>query len=258
MSLTHCGTQSVVLDPSGVQEILELTRNHDQQLRETRQDLLRAETNLRSERQGKWPVLAASAGAGAAALATLQIPDVMLYAREGLASALAAAERILSDGVVIFVAAIVVIVLAAAGMLLAWALRKVSPRIVARDLMEQFTLRQGVSAMTFSDDSLEDVAISVGVLTRRPHVFPKRRRLLPATTPSLASSVTSLLHRATDAAPPPAAPPEDDRFHARKRVIKLDTARRSVQRSVAQTSGQRPLWAISCLGDANDRAAELV
>jgi hypothetical protein len=256
MSLTHCGTQSVLLDPSGVQEIMELTRNHDQQLREARQDLLRAETNLRSERQGKWPVLAVSAGAGAVALATLQIPDVMLHTRELLASALAAAQHILSDGGVIFVAAVMAIVLVAAAILLAWALRKVSPRIVARDLMEQFTLRQGVSAMAFSDDSLDDVAISVGVLTRRPHWFPKRRRLLPA-TPSLASSVTSLLHRATDAAPPPATPPKDGRFHAGERVIKLDTARRGVQRSVARVPGQRPLWAISCLGDANDRTVGL-
>jgi hypothetical protein len=202
MSLTHSGTQSVLLDPSSVQEILELSRGHDQQLREARQDLLRAETNLRSERWGKWPVLAASAGAGAVALATLQIPDLIPHIRERIAPVLAVAGRVLSDGVVIFVVAVVVIMLAAAAILLTWALRKVSPRIVARGLMEQFTLRQGVSAMAFSDDSLDDVAISVGILTRRPHLFPKRRRPVPA-TPSLASSVTSLLHRATDAAPAP-------------------------------------------------------
>src|SRR5688572_17265960 len=106
MSLTHSGTQSVLLDPSSVQEILELSRGHDQELREARQDLLRAETNLRLERRWNWPVLAVSAGAGAVVLATLQMPDVALLVRERIASALAAAERILSDGVVVFVAAV--------------------------------------------------------------------------------------------------------------------------------------------------------
>ena len=206
MSLTHSGTQSVLLDPSSVQEILELSRSHDQQLREARQDLLRAETNLRSGQRWKWPVLAASAGAGAVALATLQIPDVMPHIRERSGSALATAQRVLSDGVVISGLVFLVIVLAAVAIFLVWTFRRTSPRIAARNLMERFALGEGVSAVAFSDDSLDDVAISIGILTRRPHLFPRRRRFLP-TTLSLASSVTSLLHRATDTAPP-GAPPE--------------------------------------------------
>jgi hypothetical protein len=229
MSLTHCGTQSVLLDPSSVQEILELSRGHDQQIREVRQDLLRAETNLRSERREKWPLLAASAGAGAVVLATLQIPDVILQIRGRVSSALTAAERILSDGFVIFTVAVLMIVAVGAAILIAWALNRVSPRIVARDLMERFALRGGVSAMAFSNDSLDDVANSIGILTRRRPLFPKRSWLLP-TGASLASSVTSLLHRATDAAPPPDAPTGKYRFRTGEQVIELDAARRSAHR----------------------------
>jgi hypothetical protein len=209
MSLTHSGTQSVLLDPSSVQEMLELSRGHDQQLREARQDLLRAETNLRTERRWSWPVLAASAGAGAVALAALQIPDVMPRIRERAGSSLAAVQGVLSDDFVIvglsipnLVLAFLVVVLIVGAMLLAWTAKKTSPRIAARNLMEQFALGENVSAIAFSDDSIDDVAISIGILTRRPRLFPRRRRLVP-TTPSMASSVTSLLHRATDAAPAP-------------------------------------------------------
>jgi hypothetical protein len=219
MSLTHSGTQSVMLDPSSVQEMLELSRGHDQQLREMRQDLLRAETNLRTERRWSWPVLAASASAGAVALATLQIPDVMPRIRERAESSLAAAQRVLSDSFVTagfpvpnFILAFLMIGLVAGAILLAWKFRETSPRKAARNLMERFAQGQGISAIAFSDDSIHDVAISIGILTRRHRMFPKGRGLLP-TTPSLAVSVTSLLHRATDAAPASGARAEEYRFN---------------------------------------------
>ena len=52
----RAGTLPVTLEPRLVVEVLSLARQHDEMLKEARQDLFRAETKLNVERRWKWPV----------------------------------------------------------------------------------------------------------------------------------------------------------------------------------------------------------
>jgi hypothetical protein len=185
MIFDRSGTQTITLDPAKVQEILNLSRDHDEQLKEARQDLVRAETRLLMERQWKWPVIAASAGAGALMLVGLQMPGVMPKVSKMLAAtadygwSVATGDFVFGDVPlpVSFVAA-VTIGLVSAMYLLAVAIKTNSPRNAARKLV----------------GGLADVADSIGAPTEHGGGSALRLRIMPA-TPSLAESVTSMLHR---------------------------------------------------------------
>lgn len=63
----RAGTLPVTLEPQLVVEVLSLARQHDDMLKEARQDLFRAETKLNVERRWKWPIRLGCVGLGAGA-----------------------------------------------------------------------------------------------------------------------------------------------------------------------------------------------
>ena len=74
----RAGTEPVTLEPSMVVEVLSLARTHDEMLKETRQDLFRAETKLNIESRWKWPIRFACVALGA--LGVLAFQNDMLKA----------------------------------------------------------------------------------------------------------------------------------------------------------------------------------
>jgi hypothetical protein len=63
----RAGTLPVTLEPQLVVEVLSLARQHDDMLKEARQDLFRAETKLNVERRWKWPIRLGCVALGASA-----------------------------------------------------------------------------------------------------------------------------------------------------------------------------------------------
>jgi hypothetical protein len=197
----RAGTEPITLEPSRIQEILSLSRHHDDLLKEARQDLLRAETQLRVERAWKWPIRAACFGLGALGLAGLQ--DQILMARindfvgaVGKIDFMAGNSTLIGlmvGGVAIY--AMILLVQRLFG--------KPSPEEAARKLMEQFAQRDGVAAYVFSGEEIEDaeeLAASTTMLTRKQNKTFRQRRLTPATR-TLQSSLTTLLNRTLENAP---------------------------------------------------------
>lgn len=189
------GTRPVTLEPSLIQEILSLARQHDDMLKETRQDLLRAETKVRIERQWKWPIRAACVALGAVGLAAFQ-NDVLMGSTAGFFGTVGRGVEDMGAsalfGFVVFGAAAYSGVYVVRRML-----QKSSPNKAARRLMEQFAARDGVAAYVFADDNPEDEAASIDALTREENKGFRQRRLTPMTR-SLASSMTRLLSRTID------------------------------------------------------------
>ena len=208
MSFEPVGLHAITLEPANIQEMLELSRNHDQQLKEARQDLLRAETNLHAEQKWKWVWRAVGLCLGALGLITLQNTTFQQKARQVSDGALTYAEGFAPGSVVvgnvsipIFVPLLVALAAAAAVILLAFlAARKPPPRVAALKLMQRFVLHDGVTAQMFGGDSAAEVAAAVAMRARPRRMFSKTRA--PAiVTSSLASSMASVLHRAAEARP---------------------------------------------------------
>ena len=65
----RAGTHPVTLEPPTRRRVLALARQHDDTLKEIRQDLFRAETKLRVERRWKWPIRLGCVALGAGGLA---------------------------------------------------------------------------------------------------------------------------------------------------------------------------------------------
>lgn len=191
----RAGTMPVTLEPQHVVEVLSLARQHDEMLKEARQDLFRAETKLKVERRWKWPVRLACVALGAGGLALLQNEAVMAATMDFLRSTSA---NIVGAGNMALVGLVVFgVVIYAAVWLIRRALRGPTPEETARKLMEQFAEKNGVSAYVFAgEDSPEDEAASIGALTR-PENKSFRQRRLTQSHRTLASSLTRLLNRPT-------------------------------------------------------------
>lgn len=192
----RAGTHPVTLEPSEVLELLALARQHDERLKDIRQDLFRAETKLQHEVAWRWPIRAAFLTAG--------IVGVIAWQNDGVREAFAAFiegtfVQIRRSGVETLVT------LAVAGLMITglvylirrW-LRGPTPEQRARKLMEQFARADGVAAYVFSpDDTPEDEANLVAALTRPENKRMRRRRLTQDNRP-LTSSMTRILNQKVD------------------------------------------------------------
>ena len=192
----RAGSQPITLEPSLVVEVLSLARAHDDMLRETRQDLFRAETKLRVERRWKWPTRLACVALGAGGLAAFQnqaLPASALESIGTITAGLLGAGGLSLPGLVALCAGA-----SGAFYLVRRALRGPTPEQQARKLMEQFAQKNGVAAYVFAgQDSPDDEAASIGALTR-PEIKHFRKRHLTASNRTLQSSLQRLLNRTMD------------------------------------------------------------
>lgn len=196
----RAGTHPVNLAPAEVGELLALARQHDDKLKEARQDLFRAETKLSLERTWRWPIRFAFLMAGIVGMAAWQNQEV----RDGVDSFLTSMFwQIRQSGIE------AIITLGATGLLIAglvflvrrW-MRGPTPEQKARKLMEQFAKADGVAAYVFSqEDTSHDEAELVAALTRPENKRMRQRRLTRDNRP-LVSSMTRILNQQVDGVGP--------------------------------------------------------
>lgn len=192
----RAGTRPVTLEPNLVVEVLSLARQHDDMLKETRQDLFRAETKLNVERRWKWPLRLACFGLGVGSFAAIQNEALMLTVSEFIRSTgagMMSAGNMALVGLLVFGVAIYSAV---------WMIRRTmrgpTPEQTARKLMEEFARKDGVAAYVFAgDETPEDEAASLGALTREENKMFRQRRLTQSNR-TLSSSLTRLLNRTGD------------------------------------------------------------
>lgn len=189
----RAGTLPVTLEPQHVVEVLSLARQHDEMLKEARQDLFRAETKLRVERRWKWPLRVGCVALGAGGLTLFQNEAVMAATVDFLRST---GANIVGAGNTALVGLIVFgVVIYAAVWLIRRAMRGPTPEQTARKLMEQFAEKDGVAAYVFAgEENADDEAASIGALTRAENKTFRQRRLTQSNR-TLASSLTRLLNR---------------------------------------------------------------
>lgn len=192
----RAGTLPVTLEPSMVVEVLSLARNHDDMLKETRQDLFRAETKLNAERQWKWPIRLGCVVLGAGGVLAAQSEALRAWVTE---SAERASETMATAGNMTLVGVVIAgVVLYGAVYLIRRMVRGPTPEETARKLMQQFAQRDGVAAYVFAgEESPEDEAASIGALTSEKHKHFRQRRLT-ASNRTLQSSLQRLLNRTVD------------------------------------------------------------
>lgn len=192
----RAGTRPVTLEPSHIVEVLAMARDHDQLLKEARQDLFRAETKIQVERRWKWPIRIACVALGAAGLAAFQSEALRAWAMDMFGASARGFQEAGDSALIGLVVAGIAIY--AAIYLLRRAMRGPTPEQTARKLMEQFAQRDGVAAYVFAgDESPEDEAASIGALTRHEHKDFRQRRLTPSNR-TLQSSLQRLLNQTVD------------------------------------------------------------
>lgn len=189
----RAGTHPVTLEPSAVVEIMTLARRHDEMLKETRQDLFRAETKLGVERAWRWPIRAACVALGGVVVAAWQY--------DGLRdSVLASVERFVAQmrtggaemGIAILAGAALILGLS---LLIRKWISGPTPEERVRKLMKQFASADGVAAYVFSpQDNADDEAALVGALAR-PENNRIRQRRLTSSNRLLTASLAQLLNR---------------------------------------------------------------
>lgn len=189
----RAGTLPVTLEPQLVVEILSLARQHDDMLKEARQDLFRAETKLNVERRWKWPIRLGCVGLGVGGVFAFQNETLMMASADFFRSM---GTTITSAG---YTGLIALVVFSAAIYGAVWLIRRAmrgpTPEQTARKLMEQFADKNGVAAYVFAgEDTAEDEAASIGALTR-PENKTFRQRRLNQSNRTLSSSLTRLLNR---------------------------------------------------------------
>ena len=189
----RAGTLPVTLEPQLVVEVLSLARQHDDMLKEARQDLFRAETKLNVERRWKWPIRLACVGLGVGGVFAFQNETLMMASADFFRSM---GTTITSAG---YTGLIALVVFSAAIYGAVWLIRRAmrgpTPEQTARKLMEQFADKNGVAAYVFAgEDTAEDEAASIGALTR-PENKTFRQRRLNQSNRTLSSSLTRLLNR---------------------------------------------------------------
>lgn len=189
----RAGTLPVTLEPQLVVEVLSLARQHDEMLKEARQDLFRAETKLHAERRWKWPIRLGCVALGAVGLVAAQNEALMAAGADflrSLGTTITSAGYTGLIGLVVFGA-----VIYGAVWLIRRAIAGPTPEQTARKLMEQFAEKDGVAAYVFAgEETAEDEAASIGALTR-PENKTFRQRRLNQSNRTLSSSLTRLLNR---------------------------------------------------------------
>lgn len=192
----RAGTLPVTLEPQLVVEVLSLARQHDEMLKEARQDLFRAETKLNVERRWKWPVRIGCVALGAGGLAAFQNEALIAATGEFFRSTV---SQIASAGNVALVSLVFVgLMTYAAVWLIRRSLRGPTPEQTARKLMEEFAKKDGVAAYVFAgDETPEEEAESIGALARTENKHFRQRRLTQSNR-TMQSSLQRLLNRTMD------------------------------------------------------------
>jgi len=193
----RAGTHPVTLQPSTVAEIVALARQHDERIKDMRQDLVRLETQLRVERMWKWPVRLGCVALGAAGLAALQ-NEAMRASVTSLADELFANIRTANVSTLLTLGIGTLVVLGAV-MLLRRLIDGPSPEKKARMLMEQFARTDGVAAYVFSEqDTSEEETETVTALLEPKNKQMRQRRMTNAHR-LLTTSLTRLLNQSAEA-----------------------------------------------------------
>ncbi len=170
-----------------------LAREHDDMMKEARQDLFRAQTKLKAERTWRWPIRVACVALGAVGLAAYQNEAIREQASTFVSGFF---THMRASGVETAVAVLIgSVVILAAAFLVRRLLAGPSPEEKARKLMEQFGQSDGVAAYVFSaHDNVEDEAAMIGALTR-PSNKQIRQRRLTSSNRLLAASMSRVLNR---------------------------------------------------------------
>ena len=194
----RAGTHPVTLEAPTVVEILALARQHDERLKDLKQDLFRTETKLRVERSLKWPIRIGCVAFGAGAFATVQNEAVHATLYAFFADVF---SNIRTPGSAALIALVVGgLLLVGIGLLIRKWIAGPTPEQKTRKLMEQFARADGVAAYVFSgQDSAEDEAATVDALVR-PENKQMRQRRMTSSHRLLTASLTRLLNQSEDAA----------------------------------------------------------
>lgn len=188
----RAGTHPVTLEAPTVAEILALARQHDERLKDLKQDLFRTETKLRVERSLKWPIRIGCVAFGAGAFATVQNEAVHATLYAFLADVF---SNIRTPGSAALIALVVGI-----GLLIRKWTAGPTPEQRTRNLMEQVARADGVAAYVYSgQDTAEDEAATVDALVR-PENKQMRQRRMTSSHRLLTASLTRLLNQSEDAA----------------------------------------------------------
>jgi hypothetical protein len=157
-------------------EIMTLARQHDEFLKEARQDLFRAETKLRVERLWKWPIRLGCVALGVAAYAAWQTPEIHASVVAGSNSFM---SELRSSGIEVLAGIVVggAAIIGLAFLIQRW-LAGPTPEQKARKLMEEFARADGVAAYVFTPhDDADGEAAMIGALTRKDNKKIRQRRL---------------------------------------------------------------------------------
>ena len=192
----RAGTHPVTLDPPTVAEILALGRQHDERLKDLRQDLFRTETKLRVERALKWPIRIGCVAFGAGALATVQNETIRASVYGFFADLF---SNIRTTGLATLLTLVVAgLVLFGIGLLIRRLIAGPTPERKAQKLMEQFARADGVAAYVFSaQDSTEDESATVDALVR-PENKQMRQRRMTSSHRLLTASLRRLLNQSAE------------------------------------------------------------
>ncbi|MEQ1784691.1 MAG: hypothetical protein ABMA14_25370, partial [Hyphomonadaceae bacterium] len=188
----RAGTHPVTLEPPTVAEILALARQHDERLKDVRQDLFRAETKLRVEQKLKWPIRIGCVAIGAGGLAIAQNAEVQAQV-VGFFTHSFSNIRTTGLATLITLFAIALALLGIGYLVRKW-ISGPTPEQKAQKLMEQFARADGVAAYVFSgQDTAEDEAATVDALVR-PENKQMRQRRMTSSHRLLTASLTRLLN----------------------------------------------------------------
>lgn len=192
----RAGTHPVTLDPPTVAEILALARQHDEGLKDIRQDLFRTETKLRVERALKWPIRIGCVALGAGILATAQNEMVRTVVYDFFHDVFA---NIRTTGLATMITLLVAgTILFGIGLLVRKWISGPTPEQKAQKLMDQFARADGVAAYVFSaQDTTEDEAATVDALVR-PENKRMRQRKMTSSHRLLTASLMRLLNQSAE------------------------------------------------------------
>lgn len=193
----RAGTHPVTLEPPTVAEILALARQHDERLKDIRQDLFRAETKLRVERAWKWPIRVGCVALGAGGLAAIQNETIRSVVTDFFVDSF---SNIRTTGLASLISLIVIAAaLFGIGYLIRRWIQEPTPEQKAKKLMEQFARADGVAAYVFSaQDTAEDETATVDALVR-PENKRMRQRRMTSSHRLLTASITKLLTQSANA-----------------------------------------------------------
>jgi hypothetical protein len=189
----RAATHPVRLEPAATAELLALARNHDEKIKELRQDLFRAETKLYHHSLWRWPVRFAFLTAGVLGVLAWQNERI----RTGVITfCISAMRHVREGGVETLVGMLIAGVVVAVLMFVAHRLiRGPTPEQRARKLMRQFAEADGVAAYVFTaEDTTEGEASLVNALLR-PGSKKVRQRRLTQDHRSMVSTMTQLLNQ---------------------------------------------------------------